>query len=714
MSLPPVLLSAMNAQQRAQFADAVRPTVDLGVASLKAELLAGDVKPLLQKIPAQHRAAVLAGTISPAINLTPYIQEALDDWAGSAIQFPRGRLFVRQALLVSSNTSVFLDTGCALVTDTARWVDSGLEKVLTGDAFAGADIGCMLVNRNWASDTDDDENISIFGGFFLRDATGAGNRGHALFMRNVTDVLIDNVSVRNGWNATALLSCVDTIVTNSIAHNVTNCAFDQWEGAGNAFVDGCTIRVDPGRELAQGVQVSGMATDGTAKTSFAFRVSNCYAQGVRSPSGFSSAYIANAIGAGSSVQSGVFSNCIADDVDNGLVLQGDVSCVEAHSLILRKATKGPIVLTNDPSGEPSNCTVSATLIDCASDNALVSMRGTRNDVHVRLVDPITSPRSVRFETTAVKCTAKLLGAIDEDVAVQDDNPEGFNLATWADAQDSVIFTKGSGNADLFTLGQGFRQLLQPGSVGHFEAVHLEMDGREYGSAGKFLVALQAIGASNSSGNVFGIAGYARIGTSAASSVEASGAEFNTDVRCATVARKTGVQAVDVATSIGMGTAVDAAFWAARQTGGVGYVNGLQFGNGTDSEFPLRNGTANALVSVKSGLGVSIGYGLDLSNITFSQAAIGLRAGVAGHRVSWGIGASDNRLGGEIRSDAATAAGKVIFINGGLVLQSSGGVTGLQVDNDGTNPLTVTVAGLTRRVEASATPPPGSLLLYVAP
>lgn len=261
------------------------------------------------------------------------------------------------------------------------------------------------------------------------------------------------------------------------------------------------------------------------------------------------------------------------------------------------------------------------------------------------------------------------------------SPEALGI--WKSGPEVIEFTKGSGDANAFTFGPGsVRQLLQSGATGHFEAAHVEIDARSYGQAGKFIVGTQAIARTNSSGNVFGIAGYGQAQASAAKTAEVSGAEFNTEILAPVINRKTGVQIVDVATSHGYGLVHDAAIWTARQRGALGFLNGIQFGAGPDNEFALKNGTTNALLAVKAGSDVSVGYGLDANAISFAQAAIGLRAKGVGHRFSWGIGSNDNRSGGEIRSDASATAGKIIFVNGGVVAQSSTGIDAFTVLPEG--------------------------------
>ena len=677
-------------------------------------LLAEKLAPvsILKKLPRVRWDELLAGTISPSVDLTGWYREALDEYQGQTIYIPKMLMHPRKTWFVWPGTKLLFDPGCVMRANTADWIDSGIEETLAGETRP--DVGFLIANANWDADEILDSSIQIIGGKYIRDDAGAGNQGHAIMMRRVRGVLVDNVSVENGWNATAFLGCRDTIVTNSYAYNVRNCGFDAWEGAGNCKVDKVTVRNDPGKEIAQGIQISGMATDGGAGDSFAFQITNSTLIGIRSPVGYASAIIANAIGLGSSVRGGVISGNVVDDADHGLVLQGDVSAITGDGNVLRGVTKAPVLVIPDLSGLPSNISIDAMLVNCDSENALASIHGDRNDVRIRLVGSNPAARTVRFEGTATNCRAIIRGPINENVPVQDDNPAGKNSASWDDVDESVVFTRGSGDTNAFTVGWTFRQLLQNGATGHHEAVHFVSEARSHGIDGKFIVGLQMSGRTDSGGLVFGGNSYGYAGLNSRSSTEVCGHEFNTDVRAPVVTRKFAAQLVDVETSVGYGALLDGALYIGRQAGGIGFANGFLFGDGIDAHFPLKNGTLNALLSVKAGSDIAIGYGIEFGGIQYSQAALALRAQIPGHLIGWSIGPADNRSGGEIRSDAASAAGKLIFTNGGLALLSSGGVTGVLIDNDGTNPLSITVGGSTKRVQAAASPPPGSLILYVAP
>jgi len=291
------------------------------------------------------------------------------------------------------------------------------------------------------------------------------------------------------------------------------------------------------------------------------------------------------------------------------------------------------------------------------------------------------------------------------------------LGVWRSGPEEATFSIGSGDPDTFTHGKIFRVLLQPGAVGHFEGLTAVLDVREYGTPGKFYCGFNGTAQTGSTGNVFGLNGYAYARTTALASTEIGGAEFNTDVRCAVVTRKVGFQVVDVGTSTGRGTVFDCVGFIAKQAGARGYDQGFHFGDGTNAGFPLSDAELGALIYVRPGPDTVIPYLIDAGPATYSKGVLAMMAG-KGQKIGWGFNNTGNMLAGEIRTDANAAAGAMIFTDGGLVLQYSqvNGSRGnaIRVLNDGTNPVALTAGGVNRQVQCSATPPAGSLIYYSAP
>lgn len=173
-----------------------------------------------------------------------------------------------------------------------------------------------------------------------------------------------------------------------------------------------------------------------------------------------------------------------------------------------------------------------------------------------------------------------------------------------------------------------------------------------------------------SGSAFGMNGSAQALSGVASSAGVTGAEFNTDVRTP-VATKTGVQIVDVNTSIHDGTSRSAGLYIAAQTGGVGWQSAIQFGDfvspattaPTSTDLILLAGTSNS---------VSLQRGIDFRAGLFSLPAIDLPVGSS---IAFAGGASGNLgLAGTILT-ATTVNGPVLeFGNGSIQVSNAANTT----------------------------------------
>jgi hypothetical protein len=120
----------------------------------------------------------------------------------------------------------------------------------------------VFINRAWATGGGEV-------GITVRDLRLTGETGpawgdaHFINMVNVKRVRVDRVT-SSGWgNCTALTSCEDTEVSNCIAENISNCAFDHWGGAGWLRVSNNFAGVISGAAGSFGVMVTGLQTDGT-------------------------------------------------------------------------------------------------------------------------------------------------------------------------------------------------------------------------------------------------------------------------------------------------------------------------------------------------------------------------------------------------------------------------------------------------------------------
>jgi len=296
--------------------------------------------------------------------------------------------------------------------------------------------------------------------------------------------------------------------------------------------------------------------------------------------------------------------------------------------------------------------------------------------------------------------------------------------TWTAAQ--TISGTGSGGSfapffnvnisESYTAGTSFfiaasYACQRTGGTGYRECIHIEQSATN-ASVGEPVVALNGIAhlKGTSSGSAFGLNGYAWVDSTVASSAEASGVEANTDVRAATITRKTGVQIVDVSTSIGIGSVIDAGLWVAAQTGAAAYKYGIEF-SAAGGAFPVK--TSGSFW--KSGTG-TVTKGLDWLSTTFTDNIIDIprmtldpngqlsvtRSSGGRSLVLTGFTGSDQ--GGEIQQTNATGGSKFQRVAGSgswQLLNSAYSIVLVDVDDSGNSVFTSRVKGTLLTTTAGA-------------
>ena len=192
-----------------------------------------------------------------------------------------------------------------------------------------------------------------------------------------------------------------------------------------------------------------------------------------------------------------------------------------------------------------------------------------------------------------------------------------------------------------------------------------------------------------SGVAFGGNSVARTEAAAAATAECVSFEADTDAR-GTNKRKVGLQVIDVATSVGDGSDMSAAIYIGRQPGGLGYRDGLLFG---DDVAANAGGAQVTLIRTANASGsASVTRGIDFSTATFTDEGIALPAlgGTAGD-ITWGYGA-----GGALRSDTTLNGPAIHFGNNGLTVVGASGTTALSLNTTATPYLSFYVTGVGMR------------------
>jgi hypothetical protein len=320
---------------------------------------------ILDFVPYDLQAAVMDSTSTEL--MSTYLQDALDSMAeigGGELEVTNGLYRFNTPLYVPSNTTIC--GGGRLLAVPAEWSP-------TGPAASTDYYHCGFLNKNFLTEPVDPDNrdhdIAIEGltigmaGLGVDPETG-GSDAHAWLMRFVDRAQARFVTVRNSGNATSFLACRDTLVIGCHAEGMANAFFDHWEGAGYAKVIGCVGR----GSNAQGIQFTGVAatplTDDSRSAVCVVAHNQLY--GVRSPSGYAAAIIANANGVNAQDFDFKSIGNYVEDCDIGLAFTGMGGRHESLSDTFRDVDRAPVYFQNEGgSRAPSHCRISnPKLIDC--------------------------------------------------------------------------------------------------------------------------------------------------------------------------------------------------------------------------------------------------------------------------------------------------------------------------------------------------------------
>ncbi|HTK02586.1 MAG TPA: hypothetical protein VL522_23365 [Bordetella sp.] len=235
-----------------------------------------------------------------------------------------------------------------------------------------------------------------------------------------------------------------------------------------------------------------------------------------------------------------------------------------------------------------------------------------------------------------------------------------------------------------------------GAVGHRQAftAQLFVNGAtppEMNCGGCFFAFLES-----GSGSVFGGNTYAKATAGAAITASICSFEANTDTIVA-VARKAGINVVDVSTSIGDGIDLSAAIYIARQPGGQGYRDGILFG---DDHISGMNGVRQAYIRAAAGAG-EVSVGIDFRTAIFGGAAIALPVGTQS-AINWGSG-----NGGGLVNDSPINGPTIHFGNNGLTVVGITGSTALSLGTGTIPTVLVYVTGVGLREITAGAPNSGS-------
>lgn len=172
---------------------------------------------------------------------------------GGTINVPTGTYIISDTIAIPANTIVQGQSG----------------SLIKGAAvFAASNIIFTNVNQTALSYTD--TKITIRDLSFEAPVTNP-NMCH-IYIRMATKVRVLNCNFLEGSDATAFLSCEDTLVFGCVAYNFHNCCYDHWESPKNAKVIACYAEAPTSAQL---VNFNPDPTIGVGGNADGFILSDC-------------------------------------------------------------------------------------------------------------------------------------------------------------------------------------------------------------------------------------------------------------------------------------------------------------------------------------------------------------------------------------------------------------------------------------------------------
>lgn len=325
---------------------------------------------------------------------TAAIQAAHVAAANNTLYYPPGTYLTTKAISVYSGTTVEGVFGKSIIKASVTY---------TGTTNPD---GAIFKNVNFLAGSLTDSNISVSNLTFDYTVRASGGQQVGVFMRYVTGVKVLNCQQTSGGDLSAMLFCKDTQVSDNIAYDIKNCAYDHWSSSGYIIVSNNITRsstVAPN----QCIQVTGDDTD--PLTSALLGTGACSKIVIEGniidviPSATNSGIILNNLTVVPTVTEAIVANNYIKGVQYGIVMQGNSSSVAITSNVIVDAINTGILAFSsfpaDPTTFPNrlvignnvlkNCSSLANAIDirqgkyCVISGNLVNAGGYNNGINLR-------------------------------------------------------------------------------------------------------------------------------------------------------------------------------------------------------------------------------------------------------------------------------------------------------------------------------------------
>jgi len=330
---------------------------------------------------------------------------------GSIVFWPKGQYKTSSSIIVKSNTKTIFDPN-AYINPVA--LSSFTQIQMPTYTFGYA----VFINQNLTSTGIFDYNISYDGVRIIatnRDFTwylGTSWNGHGIDSRNVNGLHIKNCYFQDIADGCGNMNCYNVVVENNTAYNMSNSAYDFWEGCNNVIVknnfafnsnNGCNWNAVDSQNLGS-LTAQNAVIEGN------------YFQG----GGASSIFVAplNSTAACQDVK--IISNIIDQNninvfSPNGITIARSNNVLIYGNTIKRIASNGvPINVNTDGSGNSYNVSIinNNILNSSVGSNSYINAWGTENIVFGNTSDGCTSSgASVAIDSsTSIVLSNNLLGS----------------------------------------------------------------------------------------------------------------------------------------------------------------------------------------------------------------------------------------------------------------------------------------------------------------
>jgi hypothetical protein len=321
------------------------------------------------------------------------IQAAATTAAGGILYFPPDGTY-----LVGAPTYVASDT--TVIAHSARIVPSPTITSLPASAnpALGSSLGAVLfTNVNWQATALTDHDIRFLGGQF-GPLSGARLGCHGIFLRMVERAHVAEARFQLLNDAVAFLACRNTLIENCYAEDLSNCAYDHWDGPADATVRDCEVRGGQSGPSANGVLFN---IDSTV-TGFSSGVaSNVLVDNVRVYGCVNAVQISPII-ASHALKNATVSNCYVSGGTGGIICLGVTGGAIRSNTVDACASPVLVSIQTDPSHPSSQISITHNLIqNCTATNQYIQAAGAQMTVaHNRAVNSTSAGHAIMVDDPA--------------------------------------------------------------------------------------------------------------------------------------------------------------------------------------------------------------------------------------------------------------------------------------------------------------------------